>query len=210
MNDEHSVVTYKIILLGEKNVGKSALINRYILGQFDPFIEGTIGTAFYAKSLSIDNKFIKLMIWDTCGEEKFRSISSLYFKDSDAAILVYDLTSPPSLEGVEYYIEQLGINSPEDTMIAVCGNKVDLMDENTSIINIDSIEEKLQDMNGFYTVTSAKSGCGIDKLFEKIANYQINQDKMKKTGLDELVNINKNKAVGKKSMLYNDSSQCKC
>ena len=60
MTEENSVLTYKIILLGEKNVWKSCLINRYILGDFDPYIEGTIGTAFYAKSLTIGNKFIKL------------------------------------------------------------------------------------------------------------------------------------------------------
>jgi small GTP-binding protein len=183
MTEGSSMLEYKIILLGEKSVGKSSLITRYIMDTFDSYQPPTIGTAFYSKHLTINDQYIKLMIWDTCGEEKFRAISSLYFKDSDAAILVYDLSSPPTIEGVEYYVGQLGSHSPEDTrkfpkkfnnrtVITIVGNKCDLVEDEG--YNVSAIENLLQDINGFYTITSAKNGIGIDvNILSALKNIEL-------------------------------------
>ena len=118
VESKKSIVEYKIILLGDKNVGKSSIANRYIMETFDYHCPGTIGTAFFAKTILKENgQIIKLLIWDTCGEEKFRAISSLYFRDCDSVIQVYDLSEPASLEGVEYYIEKLKNEAPEHASI---------------------------------------------------------------------------------------------
>lgn len=119
------IFEYKIILLGEKAVGKSSIISRFILNSFDHEIQSTVGTAFYAKTMQSKNKLVKLMIWDTCGEERFRSISSMHFKDADAAILVYDLAEPKTINGVIHYMDALKDDSPEDVMVNVIGNKCD-------------------------------------------------------------------------------------
>lgn len=204
MDDDKAIKEFKIIVLGDASVGKSSIINRYIMNCFDTHMANTIGTAFYAKTIFIDGQIVKLMIWDTCGEEKFRAISSLYFNDSDSAILVYDLESPDTITGVSYYLDKLKSDAPENIMINVVGNKCDLVD--VSQIRVDKIEGLLQDITGFYQITSAKSGEGIDKLFDKVVKQLIDEDRINKMDVDEF----KIESSGIGDLQEKMKENCKC
>ena len=109
-----SLNQFKIIFLGDAGVGKSSIIHRYIMEQFLVNPDSTLGTAFYCKTLMKHGEMVKLNIWDTSGEEKFRSLTNLYYQDADAAVLTYDLSKLESMDGVEYFKEELGENGPSD------------------------------------------------------------------------------------------------
>lgn len=109
-----SINQFKVIFLGDAGVGKSSLIHRYNTSSFLDRPEATLGTAFFCKVIIRGGTVIKLNIWDTSGEEKYRAMTPMYYKDADAAILTYDLTDLKSLDGVEYYKEELKENAPEN------------------------------------------------------------------------------------------------
>lgn len=98
-----SITQFKIIFLGDAGVGKSSLIHRYNTETFLDKPEATLGTAFFCKVIIREGNVIKLNIWDTSGEEKYRSMTPMYYKDADAAILTYDLSDLRTLDGVEFY-----------------------------------------------------------------------------------------------------------
>ena len=89
---------FKLILIGDTSVGKTSLLNRFTERSFHHFYNPTIGIDFRVKSIKINNKLIKLQIWDTSGNERFQAITSLYYKNADGFIIVYDTTNPSSLK----------------------------------------------------------------------------------------------------------------
>jgi small GTP-binding protein len=109
-----SINQFKIIFLGDAGVGKSSLIHRYNTNSFLDTPEATLGTAFFCKIMMRNGSVVKLNIWDTSGEEKYRAMTPMYYKDADAVILAYDLTDLRSLDGVDYYKKELKDNGPEN------------------------------------------------------------------------------------------------
>ena len=121
----------KIVLLGDPAVGKSSLVQRYCSDKFEDKYKITIGGAYLQKEEKLKNgDTLKLHIWDTGGQEKFRSMASLYYKDAVAAILVYDVSNKESLESLDYWVTELK-NNVDNTnfIISLAGNKCDLSNE---------------------------------------------------------------------------------
>ena len=98
---------YKFVVVGDSAVGKSCIATRYIHDHFYEFQEPTIGAAFMIKNVTIDDKEIKLEIWDTAGQERYRSLAPMYYRNSNVALVVYDITSKRSFESAKIWVEEI-------------------------------------------------------------------------------------------------------
>lgn len=170
----------KFIIVGDSGVGKSCLLNQYINKIFVGVHEITIGVEFAAKIVRIKDKdgnihSVKIQIWDTAGQETFRSITQSYYKGAAAVILVYDITKPDSFENLKEWYNDIKQNCPDDVSVLIIGNKNDLSndrkvstEEATNFINKNNIKFP-------YYETSAKEYNSIDKIFDTIAVDLINK-----------------------------------
>ena len=153
----------KYIIIGDAAVGKSNLLLRYVHGQFKPEYQLTIGVEFGAKNIEIDSKMFRIQIWDTAGQENFRSITRAYYKNSVCALVVYDISSRDSFNNVMSWIEDCKNQSPKTIFIVLVGNKSDLDDKRQV-----SYEEgkELADKNELlFFESSAKDGINVDEIF---------------------------------------------
>ena len=164
-----SSLPIKCVLLGETAVGKTCLINRFVNNAFqDDFVPTMVG-CYSSKDIFYDkaNKKIKYEIWDTAGQEKYRSINKIFYQDTSIAILVFDITRKDTFEALKnYWYLELRDNSPKDIIIAIAANKCDLYEYEE--VSHDEVEEFGKSINALYEQTSAKTGEGIKDLFNSI------------------------------------------
>ncbi len=163
-----TIYQLKIILVGDSSVGKTSLVNRFMGFEFQENYSCTINADFKIKSLTIDQSTgAELTVWDTCGQEKFRSITKLYFKDAHGVILVYDVNNENSFKGLNIWLNEIKNNCKVDVSIILVGNKIDI--ENRKISkeqgNDFALKNKLM-----YIETSSKDGINIDSPFENLTN----------------------------------------
>ena len=165
---------YKVVLLGESGVGKTCIIAQFTNGVFDPDTVTSLTAQFIRKTISFeDNKSITFDIWDTAGQEKYRSMAKIFYKDAKAVILVYDITNKKSFEEMrDFWYEQVKQNGDSDVIIAIAGNKRDLYEEKQ--VNDEEGEEFAKRVKGIFASTSAKNDSGIQALFDNIAQKIIN------------------------------------
>ena len=154
----------KVAFLGESGVGKTTIIQSFhnvdITNQTP-----TLGASFSMHYVNIDNDIIRLKIWDTAGQEKFKSLAPLYFRDSQIIVLVYSVTDPDSFKALETWYSYIESNLSVIPKLFVVGNKVDLerrVDENISHVYADSI-------NAIYYEVSAKMHLGVQDLLTLLA-----------------------------------------
>ena len=160
---------FKLILIGSSGVGKTSILQRYIQKIFNDDYTCTIGVDFFMKSMKIDDKLIKLQLWDTAGTEKFKSITTGYYRGANAAFIVFDLTSRKSFESVSEWIENYyKFSNPDyERHVILIGNKSDL--KNERIITENEIDDFVKLNKIKYFETSAKNGENIDDTFLFIA-----------------------------------------
>ena len=163
------IVEAKIVLLGETSVGKSSIVLRYCQEKFPTAHEVTIGGSYFQKSITLSNDAsIKLHIWDTGGSERFRSMLPLYYRDAQAAIIVYDIGQEKTFKGVKYWVDELAKKCDmSKVVIALAGNKCDL-DESQRKISKETGSQFATENNMIFMETSAKGGNGISELIKKI------------------------------------------
>ena len=156
---------YKLIFLGDQGVGKSCILNRFMNDTFTEEYQATIGLDFQSKNVRIDNQDIHLLLYDTAGQEKFRSLIPMYTRDAKIILFVYDVTSKESFIHLNDWLRDLTNVKKEEVIFAVVGNKIDLDDR----IEVKSDEgEKYAKENGFlFAEVSAKTGDGFTELFYK-------------------------------------------
>ena len=156
----------KIIFLGESGVGKTSIISRY-MKNYKNSLENTLAAISINKNIKIDNLEVELQIWDTAGQEQYRSITSLFYKDALICVLVYDVTKKTSFIQVkEYWYKSVKENGMKDVIIAIVGNKCDLFEEEE--VSQEDGKHFGESINAIFKVVSAKEGIGIDKLFNEI------------------------------------------
>lgn len=165
MNHTESKTKIKVVLIGDANVGKTSIINRYISDGFSETLTPTIQLAFSKKVIPFKNKEIELQICDTAGQERYQSICPNFYRDAEAAIIVFDLTSRISLKKAQEWMDELKATMPESLVIAIAGNKSDIPER---IITYDEAYQMASQNNCNYFDTSAKTGDGIDILFYEI------------------------------------------
>jgi len=177
----------KIVLIGESGVGKTSIISQFVNQVFQEDVESSSSGTYNSKTLIYDNnKVLKLEIWDTAGQEKYRSLASMFYKEASAAILVYDITRKDSFEQIQqYWASQIKENSPSNIILALCGNKSDLIEEEK--VDEEEARNYAKEINAIFYPTSAKNDSGITDLFLQIAKKYTNSDNVRlKTDNDEV------------------------
>jgi len=161
-------VAYKCVLLGETAVGKSSIAVRFVRDQFSEYQESTIGAAFLAQSITLDdNEEVRFEIWDTAGQERYHSLAPMYYRGAKAALVVYDITDSKSFEKAKDWVQELKQQCGPNLIIALVGNKCDLetereVDRQNALTHANN--------NGLLHIeTSAKSNINIKPLFTEVA-----------------------------------------
>ena len=156
---------FKYIIIGDSAVGKSNILLRYIHDNFNEELQSTIGVEFGAKNIKLEDKVYRIQIWDTAGQETFRSITRAYYKNSVCAFVVYDITNRNSFQNVKSWIEDCRKQSPKTVFMVLIGNKVDLEDSRQVSYEEGSV---FAEKNGMlFFETSAKTGKNIEEIFLK-------------------------------------------
>ncbi|EAY10697.1 small GTP-binding protein, putative [Trichomonas vaginalis G3] len=126
----------KVVLIGDASVGKTSLLTRYITGSHTSNISPTLGAAFTTKLVESDGENVKLQIWDTSGEERYRSMAPLYYRGAAVVVLVYDLTIESTYSSIDHWLEALRQHvNMQTTLILLVGNKLDLLNTNKRVVS---------------------------------------------------------------------------
>ena len=172
----------KICLLGDVSVGKTSIASRFCKNVFSENYINTIGGAYQQQNIVVENDIkMKLHIWDTSGQDRFRAMTNLYYRDAQVAILTYDVTNPQSLESLDYWLKELNDKVDQDNMLlCLAGNKNDV-DPNEKKVPTTKGKEYAEQHNMLFFETSAKTGVGVRELFQAIAKkeYEILSGKSK-------------------------------
>ena len=198
---------FKIILIGSSSVGKSSILQRYIQKVFNESYSCTIGVDFFMKSLDVGDKSIKLQLWDTAGTEKFRSITTGYYRGANAAFVVFDLTSKPTFDCLNEWIQNYYKYSNPDSEknVVLVGNKCDLV--NKREVSEEEIENFAKNNNLMYFETSAKDGKNIDECFYFIAEKLVKQFENKDQD-DNKKNLINNENLKKNTVVIIGDKKC--
>ncbi|KAL2159559.1 hypothetical protein VTH06DRAFT_2128 [Thermothelomyces fergusii] len=177
----------KLVLLGEAAVGKSSLVLRFVNNDFQENKEPTIGAAFLTQKCNLPTRTIKFEIWDTAGQERFASLAPMYYRNAQAALVVYDLTKPTSLIKAKHWVAELQRQASPGIVIALVGNKLDLADDaagsggdaedaggeesgNARKIPTEEAKAYAEEEGLLFFETSAKTGHNVTDVFTAIAN----------------------------------------
>ena len=210
------MLQFKSVLLGDSSVGKSSIVHRFVKDSFDELRESTIGAAFLSQTIRLeeDDQVIKFEIWDTAGQERYKSLAPMYYRNANAALVVYDITASDSLSKAQSWVEELK-NKVGDVNLVIClvGNKVDICEDNKSLRSISNADaKKYAEEQGllFYEV-SAKTGAGVKDVFNEIGKklYTIKKEELAAKGgpqIDNSSNDHVNVRLQKPST--NDPTSC--
>eukprot|EP00005_Dracoamoeba_jomungandri_P005311 CAMPEP_0174253388 /NCGR_PEP_ID=MMETSP0439-20130205/2757_1 /TAXON_ID=0 /ORGANISM="Stereomyxa ramosa, Strain Chinc5" /LENGTH=206 /DNA_ID=CAMNT_0015334387 /DNA_START=144 /DNA_END=764 /DNA_ORIENTATION=+ len=172
MNDETGEL-YKVVLLGASMVGKSSLLLRVMRNEWHEHFQTTIGVDFYTHEfvLPSTNQSVKLQLWDTAGQEKYKAVSRVYYKGLQGVVLVYAIDDIESFFALERYMNEVKVYATDPDKIAVLllGNKSDLQTRAVPQLEIDAFVKKQTIPNILVYETSAKTGENVKKAFEEMA-----------------------------------------
>ena len=203
-------LNFKLIVVGNPNVGKSCLSLKGTTGKFEDSYMATVGFDFYSFFARIEGKLIRLQIWDTCGQEGYRSLVQNFFRGTALTILVYAINDIKSFNDLGTWVKQLKTNANPDIKIILVGNKNDLVEERKI-----SEEEgrkccKELDFFSFYE-TSAKTGFNSQEIFVQAVKLLYINDKKYKSGeaASQAAKLTGNKKLGKE-IFAKDKNKKKC
>ena len=201
---------FKIIVIGDSGVGKSCLSLRATQNIFKEDFISTIGFEFFSFNLQINDKIVKLQIWDTCGQEIYRSLISGFYRSTELAILVFSVSDRKSFEDLDIWLKQLKTHGTPDCKIFLIGNKVDL--PNREVSSEEAINCKKENEFECYMETSAKAGANIKELFVNCALslYKKYIDNIK-NGKDEGIELDDYESEGfNLNGGVNEENECQC
>lgn len=191
--------SFKVVLLGEGCVGKTSLVLRYVENKFNDKHLSTLQASFLNKKLNIGGKRVNLAIWDTAGQERFHALGPIYYRDSNGAILVYDITDEDSFQKVKNWVKELRKMLGNDISLCIAGNKIDL--EKDRHVSVAEAEEYAASVGAKHFHTSAKLSKGIDEMFLDLSKCMM--DKAEENG------VKNNRMTKSKSVIVVDDEQPK-
>ncbi|KAI9473800.1 MAG: ras family-domain-containing protein [Benjaminiella poitrasii] len=165
-NSNYSYII-KYIIIGDTGVGKSCILLQFTDNRFMPAHDLTIGVGFGTRFIEVNDRQIKLQIWDTAGQESFRSITRSYYRGAAGALLVYDITRRETFEHLSVWLEDVRQHANPNTVIMLIGNKCDL--ENNRQVSKEEAERFAEENGLYFLETSAKSAENVNKAFEDTA-----------------------------------------
>jgi len=171
--------TCQILIIGDSEVGKTCLIQRYANGIFKGDYIMTVGLDFHTKQEMINNLTVSIKLWDTAGQERFKALTPSFFRNAEGVVLAYDVTNSESFDNLKFWINSIKTNLFEKNIfipIIIIGNKIDL--EDMRVISKDIANKFAKENNFKYFETSAKTGEGVDEAFRDLVNQILaNSDK---------------------------------
>ena len=186
-SDQEYDYLFKLLLIGNSNVGKSSLFLRFVDDIWNDTFVPTIGVDFKIKTFELDDKKIKMQIWDTAGQERFKNIIASYYRGAHGILLIYDITDKDSFKNLQNWLIEIEKNANKNVLKVLIGNKSDL--EEKRVITINEGKEFADTYGLKFIETSAKKNCNVNEAFETLgreimaanADKKFNKAKQNKT-----------------------------
>jgi small GTP-binding protein len=175
----------KVVLVGEMSVGKTCIVDCFCRGSIDPEAASTLGATSNTQRIKCDGQDVPLLIWDTAGQEQFRTLTPMYYRGARAVIIVYSIASDVSFRKVDFWVDSVRNHLHESAQIVIVGNKNDLADER----QVEFMEgQQMADRHGaMFFETSAVTGAQISELFGSLARAIIADEAMNQAEESALV-----------------------
>ena len=154
----------KLIVVGNQGTGKSCILNRFVNETFDENYQATIGLDFQSKNVSIHDQDVRLILYDTAGQEKFRSLIPMYIREAQIILLIYDISNRESFDSMPKWIQEVLDVKNTEAVFVLIGNKIDL--ENERKVTFEEGKKFAEENNFIFQEVSAKNGNNFEKLFE--------------------------------------------
>ena len=161
----------KVILVGESGTGKTSLINATMGLKFQEHLETTASNNFSSKKITINNKEYVLNLWDTIGQEKFRSLTKIFIKDSKIVLLVYDITVLKTFKELDYWYKIIHDILGDEPVVGICGNKQDLISQEQ--VKEEDAKKYAEEKNLPFKLTSAKNPFSFNKFLEEMVKKYV-------------------------------------
>ena len=187
MSDEE----IKVILIGESGTGKTSLINATMGLKFKDTIESTTTNSFSSKTITINNKEYVLNLWDTIGQEKFRSLTKIFIKDSKIVILVYDITRKASFNELNFWLKMIQDILGDEPVLGICGNKSDLFVKEQ--VKEEEVKKYSEEKNIPFKLTSAKNPLSFNKFLEDLVKQYLEKRGVETVGTKDKIDLNNKK-----------------
>ncbi len=200
-----SQINLKVLLVGDSSVGKTTLLLKYVEGKFSDSHITTIGVEYKDKLIKINNRDVNLQIWDTSGQERYRSITKNFYRNADGILFVFDVTKEETFNHIKDWL----ISSDEcdkDFKKIIVGNKIDL----ERVISKEKMEHFAKSKNMDCYETSAKTGDGVDKIFESIAELILKDKSEEQIREEFIVRPHSNSTLSKDSQPVEPTKKKKC
>jgi Ras-related protein Rab-11A len=209
MEDEYDII-FKVVIIGDSSVGKTGILSRYLTGEFSDQVKATVGVEFGTKKLTVKDHKTKIQIWDTAGQEKYRSITNAYYKGAKGSLIVYDISKRSTFDNVDRWVKEVKIMGESDMFLILIGNKSDLKDQRE--VSVDDGLQKAANLGIAFMETSAKTSINVDNSFYYIAENVVNKIISKHAendGLEDLI-IEKSSKVDLSNNIVKESNRKCC
>ena len=207
ISSSDNFINFKIIIIGDSGVGKSSILKRAVKNTFDDNYQATIGFEFLLMHFSINDLKIKLQIWDTCGQETYRSLVQGFYRNTSLALIVYDICDKKTYEGLDIWLKDLRSQTDEELPIFIVGNKIDKENER-QVTYKEANEFSLSSRTKYFTECSAKTGYNVENIFQEVVKYLYTA--CKNLGKNRLPSNNKLKITMENNEANNKKKKKKC
>ena len=171
ISEKDEFINFKTIIVGNSGVGKSSLLKRAVQRKFTDHYQATIGFEFLLLYYEINGVKIKLQIWDTCGEEMYRSLVQGFYRNTSLTLLVYSISDQKSFDDLYEWLNDIKKNTEKNMPIFLVGTKYDLNDDLKIIKKEDALNFVKSKNLQYFSESSAKTGYQVDEIFNEIARY---------------------------------------